>query len=142
MKMQSILEVKALDTVVYGDSQDALAIGEAAVSVRSPNTDTEGLSSKQARAKMLLIHAVDDKNAEIIEPCKDAREIWARLEVEYSDKQTMNIQLMLNEYYSMAMSSSQCISEYVAKVEGLVDCLASVKQTITDEAVIAKIISS
>jgi len=142
MKMQSILKVKALDTVVYGDSQDALAIGKAAFSVRSPNTDTERLSSKQARAKMLLIHAVDDKNAEIIEPCKDAREIWARLEVEYSDKQTMNVQLMLNEYYSMEMRSSQSISEYVAKVEGLVDRLASVKQTITDEAVIAKIISS
>jgi len=83
MKMQSIIEVKALDNVVYGDSQDVLAIGEAAVTTRSSNTATEDLSSKQVGAKMLLIHAVDDKNAEIIESCKDAREIWARLEVEY-----------------------------------------------------------
>jgi len=54
----------------------------------------------------------------------------------------MNIQLMLNEYYSTEMSPSQSVSEYVARVEELVDRLATVKRTITDEAVIAKIISS
>lgn len=70
LRIQCILEVKALDKVVYGNVKEDI--------------ETEDYVKKNARAKMLLVNAVGDKHSTIIMPCKTARDIWSRLESEYS----------------------------------------------------------
>lgn len=141
IRMQCILEVKGLDEAVYGgDLLDAAEEGKPQVSAARQPTDQEKV--KAARAKMILINAMDDRHTTIIMPCRSAREIWARLEQEYSDKEPTNAQALLMEYYAATMDSSKSVSEYIAYIDNLVERLSEAKHKIDPTQVMAKIASS
>ena len=148
LRMTSIFEVKGLHEVVYGDdfglqvSRLVAADQEASDTQQAQQVVSDDFFKKNARAKMLLYNAVDDRHTTIIEPCKTAREIWERLASEYSDREPINTQALLSDYYTVKMSSAQSVSEFIANIDSLVERLHSAKQHISDEAVMAKIVSS
>lgn len=156
LKIQSILEAKDLDNVVYGPVEEALRAPKASKASRDKSDDefddtskqkTDSVTSKAdkvrgARAKMILINAVDDRHTTIIAPFKSAREMWNRLEQEYSDRQPLHAEGLLTEYYSSKMESSQSPSEYIAYIDSVVDRLKDCKHEIPQAQVMAKIVSS
>lgn len=152
LRMQSILEAKELDDLVYGSTMAKITTAddstendpnkEDSQEVKPLTAEERAIKVRAARAKMILTNAVDDKHTTIIAPYKTAREMWNRLEQEYSDRTPTNVQGLLAEYYSSKMESSQTTSEYVAYIESLVDRLKEAKQEIKPDQVIAKIVSA
>lgn len=144
LRIQSILEVKDLDEVVYGQDY-GLTEAEAATKTEGDQNaahKAKTFKEKSARAKNILINAVDDQFTRIIQPCKTPREIWKRIETEFADSEPTNLQSVLTEFYSCKMDASQSVSEYLAHIEDLVDKLKAANHEVSEEATIAKVVSS
>lgn len=130
LRMQSILEAKDLDDVVYGEDLTTTTAGED--SKITPEMQAKNTKMRGARAKMIILNAVDDKHTTILAPFKTAREMWKRIVEEYSDKQPTNVQSMLAEYYSSKMEPSKNPSEFIAYIDSLVD---RIKETDTKNVI-------
>lgn len=122
MKMRLILTAKGLEDIVLQDSK---------------SEDKR----KAARASMVIVNSLDDKNLAIIAACGSPREIWTRLESEYSEQETIGLEAVLTEFYSLKKKPNQSISEYVAYVYKLVLKMSQLGRETDKDAQMAKIIS-
>lgn len=73
------------------------------------------------------------------EACTTARQIWARLELEYAEKGVANRESLLTEFYTTKMDPRKSICEYVSEIEELAMNLAEFGHNLDDETIMVKI---
>lgn len=108
LRMSCILEAKGLEDVVY---KNAAAI------VAPADTEDKTFKQKMSTAKMILVCSVDSKHTSLIESCRSARDIWQRLETEYSFREPVSLDMLLIEYYTYKKDPAKSISEYISDRE-------------------------
>jgi len=102
---------------------------------------TLGNKQRKGQARGFIAGSIDAKHHQMIQDCQAARDMWNRLEIEYVVRGPISVDALLSEYYTYKMSRSKGVTEYVAHIDSLVSKLKQVKKNLTDEEVIAKIVS-
>lgn len=143
LKMRRILEAKDLDGIVFGSavSMAPITAGKSADGADGKPTSemTPDLKRKNARAAMILINALNEKNLSIVEACETAADIWRRLELEYADTEPVSLEALLTEFYTYKKQSSQSVSEYIAHIDKMAQKLSSLGKPMEQVAIMAKI---
>lgn len=149
LKMCRILEAKDLDEIVYGNELEPVACASKA-DAEAQDSDAmarlaaalSNFKKKNARASMILINSLDEKNLTIVAAYRLARDIWTRLELEYADKEPISLEALLTEFYTLKKQPGQSVSEYVAHIDMLVLKMSQLKTPMDQAAIMAKITTS
>lgn len=137
LRMRCILQAKGLEDVVILKQ----AVASDTTEEEAKRTVSSSDKQKEIRARMLLTCALDEKHTGIIVSCTSASQIWERIELEYADREPINVEALLNEYYTYKMDTSKSVSEYTAHIESMVERLKGFGREMTEQAVVAKITS-
>lgn len=95
-----------------------------------------------ACAMFLLTSAMDYSQITLVENCKTSREILGKLDAIYEQKTEINKMLAHERFSQYKMDSSDSIARHIAKVENLAQQLKDTGETVSDIAIITKILGS
>lgn len=117
---------------------------------RTKPTDAEGSNAAQmrtwikdnARATAIIASAMQDEQVTSVLVCATAKDMWDTLVTMHEQKSASNIGALTQRYYSYKMSSSDSIIQHVIAVQNMASQLRDLGETVSDAAIIAKILSS
>ena len=95
-----------------------------------------------ACAMFLLTSAMDYSQVTLIENCQSSKEILDRLDAIYEQKTETNKMLAHERFSGYRMDSKDSIAQHIAKIENLAQQLKDTGETVSDIAIITKILGS
>lgn len=152
LRMRFILELQKIGGIVYGNKVVSAAGLKAAEQISSTQQELKVLAQaaqnrinsfkeREVEARTYLTCALDEKYSAIIIACKTANAIWTRIEQEDADCEPMSLERLLTEYYTCKLEPGKSISEYLAKVDSLVNKLAEHDRSLDEHSIMARIVS-
>lgn len=98
---------------------------------------------KDCKALFLIHQCVDNANFEKISSAKSAKEAWDILQKAYggADKvQKVKLQSLRRQYELMAMKEEESISEYLNRLQILINSMKSCKEVLPDQQIVEKVL--
>ena len=93
-------------------------------------------------AMFILTSALELSQITLIENCQTSKEIVDKLDSIYEQKSELNKMLVHERFHQYVMNPSDTVAQHVAKVENLARHIKDTGETISDTAVITKIIGT
>jgi hypothetical protein len=132
------------------DAWDVVESGATTADDAGATTAVQAKTLKESRMKdktalYLLYQSVDEAGFEKIANTKDSKEAWEILESAYkgADRvKQVRLQTLRGELESMKMKESEVISEYVTRVQTVVNQLKRNGEALSDARVVEKILRS
>ncbi|XP_071575148.1 uncharacterized protein [Temnothorax nylanderi] len=95
-----------------------------------------------ARATAIISSAMEDDQVMSVLVCGSAKEMWDKLVTIHEQKSAANVGTLTQRFYSYKMSPSDSVIQHVSTVQNMARQLKDLGETMSDAAVIAKILSS
>lgn len=112
------------------------------ISIPKPATNESDWLKKDGMAMYILTSSMDLKQITLIENCETAQEIMLKLESIYEQKSELNKMLIHERFYQYKMSVSDSVAEHISKVENLAQQLKDSGESVSDLAIITKILGT
>ncbi|CAG9135946.1 unnamed protein product [Plutella xylostella] len=112
------------------------------ISIPKPATNESDWLKKDGMAMYILTSSMDLKQITLIENCETAQEIMMKLESIYEQKSELNKMLIHERFYQYKMSVSDSVAEHISKVENLAQQLKDSGESVSDLAIITKILGT
>lgn len=100
------------------------------------------LEEKKNQAQALIASTLDSTNKMKVLNCRNANEIWTRLQSIYENKTSFEKQNLLGKLHTYKIKSTREVSASVAEINNLAAKLTSLGQPITDEMLMSIIINA
>lgn len=100
----------------------------------------EDWDQKASEAFTAMLMSMGDDQVEAVSSCKTAQEIWQKLSVMYESTSGENKQLLWQQFYSITAKDSPV--KTMCEIQNIAAQLHSLKVTIIDDAIVARVISS
>lgn len=102
--------------------------------------EMEAWARRDANAMFVLTSAMEFKQIAIIENCSTAVEIMEKLDSIYQQKSEFNKMTLLEKFHRLKMEPSESVICYISRTENLVKQIKDAGETITETAVVTKIL--
>lgn len=93
-------------------------------------------------AMFLLSSALDYSQITLIENCTSAKEILEKLDTIFIQTNNTNKMIVHDRFHQYQMNPSDTVAQHIAKIENLAQQIKNVGESITDIAIMTKILSS
>ncbi|KAH9637216.1 hypothetical protein HF086_016238 [Spodoptera exigua] len=112
--------------------------------INTPKPDGKAIqwNKDDGMAMFVITSAMDLNQIALIENCDTALEVMTKLESIYEQKSEMTKMMIHERFYQYRMSPTDSIAQHIAKVESLAKQLKESGETISETAIITKILSS
>lgn len=104
--------------------------------------EIEEWKKNDGTAMFIITSAMDYRQIALIENCENAKQIMDKLESIYEQKSEFNKMLVHERFYNYKMNPSDGVAQHISKVESLAQQLKDSGETISETAIITKIIST
>lgn len=95
-----------------------------------------------AKAMVILSATIQESQLESLITCASAREMWVRLSAIHEQKSASNKLILTQRFHEYGMDQNDSVVQHVAKVRNMASALKDVDETVTDVAIMAKILAS
>lgn len=95
-----------------------------------------------ARIMFLISTAMEMNQVECVLSCKSGREMWTKLSAIHEQKSETNKLILTQRFHEYRMNTSDSVVQHIAKVQNMAGQLADVGETVSNVAVMAKILCS
>jgi transposase InsO family protein len=112
------------------------------ISTPKPTENVDQWLKDDGMAMFIITSAMDLKQIALVENCDSAFEVMNKLETIYELKSELNKMMMHERFYQYKMSATDNIAQHIAKVESLAKQLKESGESISDTAIMTKILSS
>lgn len=109
---------------------------------RLGSEDPAEWDDKDAACQSMLLSAIEPKLIRRLTTCKTSNQMWRRLCLVYELNAAENIQLLQQKFYELRMKPGTDMAEYINSVEELANQLNDLGESISEQAVISKIMCS
>jgi len=109
--------------------------------LRESFTDEEDWLDKDATCQSFLIFAIDSKLLCRLMNCLTAHQMWRHLYTIHEQNATKIVQMLQQQFFDMKMKPDAEVVDHISCVEQLANQLNDLGKTISDQAVICKILS-
>ncbi|KAH9633341.1 hypothetical protein HF086_004055 [Spodoptera exigua] len=112
--------------------------------INTPKPDGKAIqwNKDDGMAMFVITSAMDLNQIALIKNCDTALEVMTKLESIYEQKSEMTKMMIHERFYQYRMSPTDSIAQHIAKVESLAKQLKESGETISETAIITKILSS
>lgn len=93
-----------------------------------------------ARAKVLIIGTMTDKQAGKFLACETANAIWLKFAFLYEQKSETSKLSLLHKFNGLVMSPSESVGDYITRVPNVARNLADIKEKVSEPMLMAKIL--
>lgn len=104
--------------------------------------ENEEWKKNDGTAMFIITSAMDYRQIALVENCENAKQIMDKLESIYEQKSEFNKMLVHERFYNYKMIPSDGVAQHISKVESLAQQLKDSGETISETAIITKIIST
>ena len=114
-------------------------------SVPKPQSGTDEIANwekKDAIAMFTLTSAMDLKQITLVENCESAKEILEKLNSIYQQRSEVSKMLVHERFHQYKMNPNDTVAQHISKVESLAKQVKEAGETISDAAVMTKILST
>jgi len=132
-QMRAILIAKKLTEIVYGIKKREEASSKAPRDVWDEST---------ARAMMIISSTIEASQIDYMLTCETAADMWNRLSVLHEQKSEFSKSLLMSHFHAYRMQSRDKVALHISKVENLARQLRDMGETVSDVAIITKILGS
>ncbi|KAH9642827.1 hypothetical protein HF086_008458 [Spodoptera exigua] len=124
--------------------QTKCALRAKGLDINTPKPDGKAIqwNKDDGMAMFVITSAMDLNQIALIENCDTALEVMTKLESIYEQKSEMTKLMIHERFYQYRMSPTDSIAQHIAKVESLAKQLKESGETISETAIITKILSS
>lgn len=112
------------------------------ISIQKTEANADAWLKKDGMAMYVITSSMDLNIITLIENCETALEIMSKLESIYEQKSELNKMLIHERFYQYKMSPSDSVAQHIAKVENLAKQLKESGESISDTAIITKILGT
>lgn len=95
-----------------------------------------------AKATAIIASAMEDEQVMSVLVCGTAKEMWDKLATMHEQKSAANVGALTQRFYSYKMSPTDSVIQHVSTVQNMARQLIDLGETVSEAAVIAKILSS
>lgn len=95
-----------------------------------------------AKATAIIALAMEAEQITSVIVCRSAKEMWDKLSAVHEQKSAANVGTLTQRFYSYKMGSTDSVIQHVSTVQNMARQLKDLGETVSDAAVIAKILSS
>ena len=106
------------------------------------NTEGKAWRRQDAKAKFLILSAMEQVQQGTVLVCETAKEMWDRLASIHAQKSATNKLLLTQRFHEYRMNSTDPVAQHIAKIQNMARELLDLGENIPDLVVQAKIISS
>lgn len=109
-----------------------------------PATDS-GHSSwvkRNGKAMHIISSSLEPSQLELLITCESAADMWSKLVSIHEQKSATNKLLLMTKFHDYRMSSSDTVTQHIAKIENMARQLRDVGERVSDITIMAKIIGS
>lgn len=108
----------------------------------SDDNKIEKWNQKDATAMCLMTSAMELSQICLIENCTTSKDLLDKLDSIFDRKSETNKMLVHEKFYQCTMNPAESVAQFIARVESLAQQIKDSGDTISDTAVITKILSS
>ncbi|CAK1592875.1 unnamed protein product [Parnassius mnemosyne] len=114
------------------------------IDIRVPRTEQNSAewSKNDGMAMFIMTSSMDFKQITLIENCETAKEIMTKLESVYEQKSELCKMLVHEKFYQYKMLPGDSVAQHISKVESLAKQLKESGETVSDMAIITKILGT
>lgn len=112
------------------------------ISVPKPAGNNVEWTKNDGMAMFIITSSMDFKQITLIENCETAKEIMTKLESIYEQKSELSKMLIHEKFYQYKMSTNDSVAQHISKVESLAKQLKESGESISEMAVITKILGT
>lgn len=98
--------------------------------------------TKDAKAQRIIVTSIGQKPIQHIVQCETAAAMWTKLHAVYEQRHDASKQLLLERFYSFKCNPSNDMATNISKLEYLVQQIRDAGETIADDKLISRLISS
>ena len=109
---------------------------------RESFTHEEDWFDRDAACQSFLISAIDSRLMHRLMNCRTANQMWRRLCTVHEQNATKNVQVLQQQFFDMRMKSDAAVVDHISCIEQLANQLNNLGETVSDQAVICKILST
>ena len=93
-------------------------------------------------ARTIIATTLDDNQIPSIQDCLTSNAMWKKLEDMHSDRSELTKQMTYTRYYNYKIGHNQSLAEAYLEIEQIVASLHDMGETISEQSVVSKIVSS
>ncbi|CAH2100811.1 unnamed protein product [Euphydryas editha] len=112
------------------------------ISIGRTDANTNKWLKYDGMAMYIITSSMDLNQITLFENCETALEIISKLESIYEQKSELNKMLIHERFYQYKMSTCDSVAQHIAKVENLAQQLKESGESISDTAIIMKILGT
>lgn len=112
------------------------------IAAPKPRENSTEWSKNDGMAMFIITSSMDFKQITLIENCETAQEIMLKLESIYEQKSELCKMLIHEKFYQYKMSPSDSVAQHISKVETLAKQLKENGESISEMAIITKILGT
>lgn len=112
------------------------------ISTPKPESNPSAWSKTDGMAMYIITSSMDLNQITLIENCETALEIMSKLESIYEQKSELNKMIIHERFYQYKMLPSDSVAQHIAKVENLAKQLKESGESISDTAIMTKILGT
>lgn len=112
------------------------------ISVPKPSENSVEWTKNDGMAMFIITSSMDFKQITLIENCETAMEIMTKLESIYEQKSELCKMLIHEKFYQYKMSTNDGVAQHISKVESLAKQLKESGESVSEMAVITKILGT
>lgn len=103
---------------------------------------TKAWIKDNAKATAIIASAMEAEQVTSVIVCSSAKEMWDKLSAIHEQKSASNVGTLTQRFYSYKMGLTDSVIQHVSTVQNMARQLKDLGETVSDAAVIAKILSS
>ena len=132
------------DIELYLTANDMMGIVDGTVTRPTSNTNQEQdkWDKLHNTAKYVIGSSISQTQKAIVYNCATANEMWIKLREAFDDQSAEMKQSTWEDFYSYKIKSDQSVVEGILKIKQIASSLTQAGATITDEALIQKVLSA
>ncbi|GBP61070.1 Retrovirus-related Pol polyprotein from transposon TNT 1-94 [Eumeta japonica] len=112
------------------------------ISIPKPEINSTEWLKNDGMAMFIITSSMDFKQITLIENCETAKEIMEKLESIYEQKSELCKMLIHEKFYQYKMSENDSVAQHISKVENLAKQLKESGESVSEMAIITKIIGT